>query len=197
MHCKLTLVALAFAFTLGSHGCGGRSARPVRGVAPSAMAERAMCPAHSTSGSDSPEEAPAAMDSESYQGDDGDDCWVPAAPSRQDEINKLWNEIRETRLRSGMSAEPLTSETSRLHPLSVQEVRKESEHEDPKTQVCIDTCKIEDSICKNADKICRLAGELGNDAWAIEKCDSGKASCDDATKKCADCVAGENVTPSR
>jgi hypothetical protein len=126
--------------------------------------------------------------------DSGDNsCWTP---NEHDEITRLWNEIREERVAANMSAEPLSSNTSRIHPMSVQKIREESEHRDPKTKVCIDTHKLEGSICKNAGRICELASELGNDDWATEKCDSGKASCKEATTKCVDCLAGESLPPN-
>lgn len=55
------------------------------------------------------------------------------------------------------------------------------------SQVCTDTCKLSDSICDSAVKICTIAKELGNDAWAAEKCSSGTASCETAQGKCCGC----------
>ncbi len=54
-------------------------------------------------------------------------------------------------------------------------------------QACTDTCKLSDSICDNAVKICDIAKELGNDAWANEKCASGTSSCETAQGKCCGC----------
>ena len=54
-------------------------------------------------------------------------------------------------------------------------------------QVCKDTCQLAESICDSAEKICKIAGELGNDAWANEKCSSGNASCETAHGKCCGC----------
>jgi hypothetical protein len=56
------------------------------------------------------------------------------------------------------------------------------------SQLCSDTCKLSDSICENAVKICGIAKELGNDAWANEKCASGTTSCDTAQTKCCGCL---------
>jgi hypothetical protein len=53
---------------------------------------------------------------------------------------------------------------------------------------CKDSCRFADSICDNAGKICEIAGQLGgNDAYANEKCGSGKASCDAAGAACCSC----------
>lgn len=58
----------------------------------------------------------------------------------------------------------------------------------PMTPTCGDSCKLADSICENAGRICGLAGQLGNDAWANEKCSSGTASCEAARKRCCNCT---------
>ena len=58
----------------------------------------------------------------------------------------------------------------------------------PSTETCTDSCKLADSICENAGRICGLASELGDDAWANEKCSSGTASCEAARKRCCDCT---------
>jgi hypothetical protein len=185
MNRKLSLVALAFSFLLGSAACGGRSAKPARGMASPSEAAPQMCRDSGDYDSEAPEPA----------GVDGDDqaCWTPDS---RDKITVLWNEIRDARVNAGMNPEPLASAASRVHSMSVKNLRDEAEHPEPKTQDCIDTCKIEDSICNNAQKICDLASELSDD-WATEKCDSGKASCEEATKKCVACVDSEKpVTPA-
>jgi hypothetical protein len=54
--------------------------------------------------------------------------------------------------------------------------------------VCRDSCRLSDSICDSSGRICRLATELGGgDAYANERCASGKASCDAARTKCCGC----------
>jgi hypothetical protein len=54
--------------------------------------------------------------------------------------------------------------------------------------VCRDTCQLSDSICDSSGRICRIATELGGgDAYANEKCASGKASCDAARTRCCGC----------
>jgi hypothetical protein len=55
--------------------------------------------------------------------------------------------------------------------------------------VCRDSCQLSDSICDSSGRICRIASELGGgDAYANEKCASGKASCDAARTKCCGCL---------
>jgi len=55
------------------------------------------------------------------------------------------------------------------------------------SEACKDSCTLADSICDSAGRICEIAAELKNDAWAIEKCGSGKASCDVAGERCCGC----------
>ena len=45
---------------------------------------------------------------------------------------------------------------------------------------CTDVCTVGDAICKNARQICELADQLAGDAWAAQRCASGKASCERA-----------------
>jgi hypothetical protein len=55
--------------------------------------------------------------------------------------------------------------------------------------VCRDSCQLSDSICDSSGRICRIASELGGaDAYANERCASGKASCDAARTKCCGCL---------
>ncbi len=54
--------------------------------------------------------------------------------------------------------------------------------------VCRDSCRLSDSICDSSGRICRIAADLGGaDAYANEKCASGKASCDASRTKCCGC----------
>lgn len=56
------------------------------------------------------------------------------------------------------------------------------------SQACTDVCTLATSICDNATKICDLAAQLPGDAWASERCDSGKATCATASARCCDCA---------
>jgi hypothetical protein len=52
---------------------------------------------------------------------------------------------------------------------------------------CTDVCELGTAICDNAEDICAIAAELGDDAWARDKCDSAKASCREAQEGCCEC----------
>jgi hypothetical protein len=56
-------------------------------------------------------------------------------------------------------------------------------------ETCRDACRLSDSICDSAGRICRIAADLGGgDAYANEKCASGKASCDASRTRCCGCL---------
>lgn len=56
------------------------------------------------------------------------------------------------------------------------------------SEQCQSSCKFSDSICSNAKRICEIAGDLGNDAYANEKCARGTESCTKSREKCCGCV---------
>ena len=56
---------------------------------------------------------------------------------------------------------------------------------------CADVCELGSAICENAEDICAIAAELGDDAWAKDKCDSAKASCREAQERCCQCNKDE------
>jgi len=58
----------------------------------------------------------------------------------------------------------------------------------PTGDQCGDVCTLADAICDDAKKICDLADELGGDAWATQKCESGKLSCEKSTQRCCECT---------
>jgi hypothetical protein len=182
---------MAFALALAS--CGGRSSKP-GATTPAAQRDQCYEPSSVSGNGGDADSAPASEGSADYDYDSCISADPEAAPmfGEEEEISQLWNEIRDMRVGAGLDAEPLASDSSKMQPLSVSEIQEE--HADPTTQICIATCKIEKSICKNADKICRLADNLGGNEWATEKCNSGKASCQEANKKCAACVAAEATT---
>lgn len=72
-------------------------------------------------------------------------------------------------------------------PLTTAEIKSACEPPSPPPGTCGDTCTLADAICDNAQQICDLAKELAGDAWAAEKCDGGKRSCEAARKDCCDC----------
>ncbi|HSK05593.1 MAG TPA: hypothetical protein VK932_30305 [Kofleriaceae bacterium] len=56
-------------------------------------------------------------------------------------------------------------------------------------ETCRDACRLSDSICDSSGRICRIATDLGGgDAYANEKCASGKASCEVSRTKCCGCL---------
>lgn len=58
----------------------------------------------------------------------------------------------------------------------------------PVNETCKDSCTMSDSICKNAERICTIAKQLGDDAWANEKCVKGSESCTQSQKLCCTCL---------
>lgn len=58
----------------------------------------------------------------------------------------------------------------------------------PTGEQCGDVCTLTDAICDDAKKICDLADQLGGDAWATQKCESGKLSCEKSTERCCECT---------
>jgi hypothetical protein len=81
---------------------------------------------------------------------------------------------------------------SPVEPMTARPVFPQSD--DPtchpaQTATCTDSCTLKTSICDAAKRICTIASDLGNtDAYANEKCSSGAASCDAATKRCCNCT---------
>jgi len=57
----------------------------------------------------------------------------------------------------------------------------------PSGQQCDDVCTLADGICDDAQKICNLSDQLDGDAWAVQKCESGKLSCQQAKDRCCGC----------
>jgi hypothetical protein len=56
------------------------------------------------------------------------------------------------------------------------------------SELCQSSCKFSGSICTNAKRICEIANDLGNDAYANEKCARGTESCTKSRAKCCGCV---------
>lgn len=119
-------------------------------------------------------------------------------PRKQD-IQRMWNEIRQWRIDQEMTPDPLIDLTKRPEIIqnTVPKIRQcPAQEEPPKTAECTDVCTLKDDICDNAESICRIAGQLGDDAWARDKCNSAKASCKEATDKCCGCLADEKSAPA-
>ena len=123
---------------------------------------------------------------------------VTAGDPRRYEIMELWGQIRTWRKDSGWAVEPAIplNHPGILHK-AVKDIRVCPMDPDPDDATCQDTCRLKDAICDNADSICRIAQDLGEDAWAAEKCQSAKASCKEATQKCCACAATEPTAPAQ
>jgi len=122
-------------------------------------------------------------------------------PDKQRILNE-WNEIGDWRVSKGLARDPLDALTRNdvqaLHKSPVSKIRQCPPDDDapPKTEACDDVCNLKKDICDNAASICRIADQLGDDAWARNKCNSAKASCKEATEKCCGCRADEKPQAS-
>ena len=118
---------------------------------------------------------------------------VAGMDERKQQIQELWNKIRDERVDHGMSADPtLDFRRPDIMQNSVAKIRQcPPDDAPPRTEACDDVCTLKGSICDNAAQICRIAGELGDDDWANDKCNKAKASCKEATEKCCGCLADE------
>lgn len=159
-----TSLALLLVFVAGTHapGCGGQAPQ-----------KRTSSPASSFE------------DSEAYseEGDDGDD--------REARIARLFSEIGDARVQLDLSREPGGDDIAEAHGVPMPQSEDTQPTARPKSRTCKDICRISEKICDNAELICELADDLGGDPWAMEKCDSGKASCNEASKRCSGCVDTE------
>ena len=164
-HPRPLAIALFLVFVCGtlSSGCGGQSPQ-----------KRAASPASS-------------YESEAFgESDDGG-----GGDTRQARIARLFNEIGNARVQLDLPREPGGDDIEEAHGAPVPQSNDVQPAAVPKSRTCKDICRISEKICENAELICELADELGGDPWAIEKCDSGKASCNEARKRCNSCVDTE------
>jgi len=112
--------------------------------------------------------------------------------TRKEDIQTHWAEIATWRKGLGLKSEPQVLPAALLSS-QVLELRTCEESDVPaETQTCTDICSVKDNICDNAEDICRIAEELGDDAWADEKCVSAKASCKEAKEMCCGCRNGDD-----
>lgn len=107
---------------------------------------------------------------------------------RKEEIQDYWMQIRdwrvELKLRPDPQMIPQPPAVTRSEP-KCETVKK------PATPVCQDTCTLADGICDNMESICRIAKQLEGDAWAEGKCQSARASCEEARQACCACTVQE------
>ena len=106
---------------------------------------------------------------------------------RDNEITALWTQIRDWRREAGLQVEPDATAVLAMRRMSVTGAARACVRPPEPRAACDDVCDLADAICDNAESICQIASELGDDAWAREKCDSAKASCGEAQQRCCTC----------
>jgi hypothetical protein len=112
----------------------------------------------------------------------------PPTGPKQDEITALWTQIRDWRRGAGLPVDPRREDVIAIGPLTVDKAKQVCPDAHPVPPSCDEVCSLAEAICDNAEQICILADELGkSDKWAQDKCDSAKASCRDAKKRCCGC----------
>jgi hypothetical protein len=108
-------------------------------------------------------------------------------PRKQD-ITALWTQIRDWRREAKLPVDPRPQDVFQVAPLTVDKAKQVCPDSHPVPPSCGDVCSLAEAICDNAEQICILADDLGKqDKWAQDKCDSAKASCRDAKKRCCGC----------
>jgi hypothetical protein len=109
--------------------------------------------------------------------------------TKHNEILLLHGNIINYRKEMGLADQPNHNLIQRAHMQPVRPSPPEPAADAP--AVCQDVCDLADRICEAQEDICKIAQELGpEDTWAQEKCDSAKASCEEARKRCMDCPSG-------
>ncbi len=104
------------------------------------------------------------------------------------EITALSTQIRDWRREAKLPVDPRHEDVMGVVMMTVEQARHVCPDSHPVPPSCDDVCGLADAICDNAESICNLADELGkDDTWAQDKCDSAKASCRDAKKRCCGC----------
>lgn len=117
----------------------------------------------------------------------------PELQGKRNEITALSTQIRAWRHEGGMEVEPDDDAVMAMQRTSATAAARACVLPAPPHAGCVDICEIGGAICDNAEDICAIAGELGNDAWAKEKCDSAKASCHEAQERCCECNRDEGA----
>lgn len=171
---KLAAPALLLALALaGVAGCGGQSQKG------------SLSPAQAS------ESAPSSADDDrDHESANSDSLFTDDATdgdSRKAKIAVLFREIGDRRVDLSLSREPGGDAIESVRGTSMAQ----TEQAKPKSASCKQICRISGKICENAGLICELAEDLGDDPWALEKCESAKASCEEASKRCASCVTAE------
>jgi hypothetical protein len=105
---------------------------------------------------------------------------APERDRRVEEIIAFDSEIRTFRQELGLPPQP---EKKYFPPNEIAW----STAPTPASAECKEVCNLAEHICSNKDEICKIAGEMPDDAWAKGKCDSAKASCNEANERCLNC----------
>jgi len=108
------------------------------------------------------------------------------AQARRNEITALWTQIRDWRREAHMDVEPAQDAVVAMRGVSARAAGAVCPSA-PESTACSEVCDLADAICENMESICDIAAQLGDDAWAKEKCDSAKASCKEAKERCCTC----------
>jgi hypothetical protein len=104
--------------------------------------------------------------------------------ARIDELDRQISEAFESwhEARPGTAGMQATVQATEVRPSSDPTCKP------AQSETCSDSCKLGNSICDNATEICKIAAELGDDAYARDKCTSGQASCKKARERCCSCM---------
>ena len=102
------------------------------------------------------------------------------------EIDRLSADIAAREQTAGATA-PDGAAIEAAQPMSIGDVQGVCAAPLTPPPACTDVCTLGTAICDDARSICRLADDLIGDAWAAERCDAGKASCQAAQQRCCDC----------
>ena len=106
---------------------------------------------------------------------------------KKQEITALWTQIRDWRREAHMEVEPSSGTLQYARGMTVRQAAETCPDSHVPPPSCNDICDLADAICDNAENICGIAGEMPDDIWAREKCDSAKASCKEAKQQCCGC----------
>jgi hypothetical protein len=117
-------------------------------------------------------------------------CHEAARPAddKPAEILALWTQIRQWRHEARMDLDPTPNDLLGAAPRTIDDAKRVCPDNHPEPKACDDVCGLADAICDNAEAICNLTAKLGKpNAWAEDKCTSGKASCRESKQKCCGC----------
>ena len=173
----------------GTAAAGGRAVRAALGLALGALCAAVIACGGGAMKSAAPPGVAPGVASEA--------AGVPPSPGpARGELDELVRKIDTDLAAMGLSP-PAVPPSACIRPpcgadaLSVTAVPQHTDDPSCKpgpSDACHDSCRLSDSICDSSGRICKIAVDLGgDDAYANEKCASGKASCDAARGRCCGC----------